>query len=290
MSRAATHRCLVAALVVVATSGCIAKRTAAWVAPGEPFGAVSDQILQDLVSAGEYAWKRRAEPGQLDAAARAFGAELRYNPSDSKVLLRLARVEMRRAAVTSGAVAAGHFDRATAFAERALCARNAKILDAARAGKLPADVFANAEPADAEALVVYAESLLRWSMANGTATLLKKRDWIAAAAMRALGFDPAVGWAAPNRVLGILDCEEPQARGNLQDALERFEAAVAAAPAYLPTRIAYAEEYATRVRGERTYRNLLEEVVAADPNALPDALPENLDAQRTARSLLGRKR
>lgn len=289
MSRAAIHRGLVAALLVVATSGCIAKRTTAWVAPGEPFGAVSDQILQDLVSAGEYAWKRRAEPGQLDAAARAWSAVLRYNPADSKVMVRLARLELRRAAVSSGPVAAGHFDQATAFAERALSARNAKLLAAARAGQPPADVFANAEPTDAEALVVYAESLLRWSMANGTPTLLKKRDWIRAAAMRALGFEPAVGWAAPNRVLGILDCEEPQARGNLEDALERFEAAVAAAPAYLPTRIAYAEEYATRVRGERTYRNLLEEVIAADPNALPDALPENLDAQRTARSLLGRK-
>jgi hypothetical protein len=280
----------VAGAIAVVASGCIAKRAAAWVAPGEPFGAVSDQILQDLVSSGEYAWKRRAEPGQLDAAARAWGAALRYDPSDAKLLVRLARVELRRAAIGSGPAATGHLDQATAFAERALSARNDKILEAARAGKPPADVFSRAEPADAEALVVYAEALLRWSMANGTPTLLKKRDWIGAAATRALGFNPAVGWAAPNRVLGILDCEQPEARQNLRDALERFEAAVAAAPAYLPTRIAYAEEYATRVRDDSLYRHLLEEVLAADPNALPDALPENLEAQRTARSLLPRRR
>lgn len=293
MIRAAAQRCLVvlvAVILVAATSGCIAKRTPAWIAPGEPFGAVSDQILQDLVNDGAYAWKRRAEPGQLEAAAQAWGAALRYNPSDPALLVHLARVELRRATLASGPVASSHLDRATAFAERALSARNPKILEAARAGKQPVEVFSHAEPADAEPLVVYAEALLRWAVANGTPTLLKKRDWIAAAATRALGFDPAVGWAAPNRVLGILDCEEPEARQNLRDALERFEAAVAAAPAYLPTRIAYAEEYATRVRDDRLYHRLLDEVLAADPNALPDAVPENVEAQRTARSLLHGRR
>ena len=54
------------------------------------------------------------------------------------------------------------------------------------------------------------------------------------------------------------------------------------APAYLPTRLAYAEDYAARVRDEALYRRLLDEIVAADANALPDAAPENADAQRTA--------
>ena len=44
------------------------------------------------------------------------------------------------------------------------------------------------------------------------------------------------------------------------------------------------------MRDDSLYRRLLEEVLAADPKALPDALPENLEAQRTARSLLGRRR
>jgi hypothetical protein len=217
-----------AVVVTVAASGCVAKRAPAWGAPGLPFGAVSEQILQDLVSAGDYAWKRRAEPGQLDAAARA--------------------------------------------------------------GKSPVEVFTHAEPADAAALVVYAQALLDWSIAHGTPTLLKKREWIEAAAKRALAFDPAVGFAAPNRILGVLDCELPAAGQNLRDALERFEAAVAAAPAYLPTRIAYAEEYATRVRDKKLYERLLESVLDADPNALPEAAPENAEAQRTARRLIRGRR
>lgn len=284
-----TRAAAIVVVVAVAASGCIARRTPAWVAPGLPFGAVSEQILQDLVSAGDYAWKRRAEPGQLDEAARAWKAALRYNPADAGVLVNLGRVALRRASQTRGAGASTLFDEAAGYAERALSARNAALLDAARAGKSPVEVFARAEPADAPALVVYAEALLGWSVAHGTATLLKKRDWIEAAAKRALAFDPAVGWAAPNRVLAVLDCELPEAGQNLRDALERFEAAVAAAPAYLPTRVAYAEEYATRVRDAALYKRLLEEVLAADPHALPDAAPENADAQRTARALIHRR-
>lgn len=277
-------------VLAVAASGCIAKRTPAWVAPGMPFGAVSEQILQDLVSAGDYAWKKRAEPGQLDEAARAWGAALRYNPSDAGVLVNLARVALRRASETRGAGASTRFDEATSYAERALSARNPALLDAARAGKPPVEVFSHAEPADAPALVVYAEALLDWSIAHGTPTLLKKREWIDAAARRALAFDPAVGFAAPNRVLGILDCELPEAGQNLRDALERFEAAVAAAPAYLPTRVAYAEEYATRVRDAALYQRLLDEVLAADPKSLPEAAPENAAAQRAARRLIRGRR
>jgi tetratricopeptide (TPR) repeat protein len=276
---------VVAALVV---SGCVAKRTPAWTAPGEPFGTVSEQILVDLVADGDRAWQKRAEPGQLDEAARAFGAALRYRPDDHNVLLRLARVAQRRASTMHGPGATMHLDEAIGYAERALAARNPKLAAAARAGNPPEAVFSHAEPADAVALVVYAEALLDWCIAHGTQTLLKHRPWISAAALRALGFDPAVGWAAPRRVLGVLDCELPEARQNLPDALEQFEAAVAAAPAYLPTRIAYAEEYATRVRDDKLYRRLLEEVIAADPNALSEAAPENADAKEAARRLIRR--
>jgi hypothetical protein len=285
------HRLRFAATVAVAVagllaagSGCIAHRSAAFTAPPEPFGDLSDQIVTDLVADGDRAWNARQDPKQLDEAARAYGAALRYRPSDANILVRLARVALKRAGL--GAAVTSRYDEATGYAERALAARNPKLLEAARVGKNPEQIFSHAEPADAPALTVYAEALLGWAIANGTATLLHQRPWIVAAAMRALGFDRAIGWAAPDRVLGILDCEMPEARQNLRDALERFEAAVAAAPAYLPTRIAYAEEYATRVRDAALYRRLLDEVVAADPKALPEAEPENLDAQKAARALI----
>jgi TRAP transporter TatT component family protein len=280
---------VVVAVAALGASGCLAKRIPAWAMPPTPFGTVSDDIIDALVADGERAWQSRTDPKALDEAARAFGAALRYRPADPNVLVRLARISMRRSQSAKGAGTAEHLNEATAFAERALAARNDKLREAARGSKMPVQVFAHAEPADAPALVVYAEALLDWTLSYGTPTLLKHRAWISAAATRALAFDPSVGWGAPNRVLGILDCELPEAGQNLRDAQVRFEAAVAAAPAYLPTRVAYAQKYATRVRDRALYKRLLEEVLTADPKGLPEAEPENTEAQRTARSLLGRK-
>lgn len=276
--------------LALSASGCIAKRSAAWVDPPTPFGTVSEQILQDLVADGDRAWKERADEKKVQEAAQAYGAALRYNPTDANLLVRLGRIALRRSSTASrGAGSSTFLDEATGYAERALSARNPKLLAAARNPKAkPGDVFSLAEPADAPALVLYAEALLGWSVIHGTATLLKKRDWITAAATRALGFDPAVGWAAPNRVLGTLDCELPHAGENLRDALVRFEAAVAAAPAYLPTRLVYAQEYATRMSDDALYRRLLDQIIAGDPNALPEAAPENAAAQKAARKLLRR--
>jgi hypothetical protein len=277
--------------LVLATAGCITKRTAGWVDPAIPFGTVSQQILDDLVADGESAWKLRADKKQLDESSRAYGAALRYNPSDAAVLVRLGQIALRRSTVNArGAGSSAYLDEATGYGERALSARNPQLLAAARVARAkPTDVFSHAEPADAPALVLYAEALLGWSVMHGTATVLKNKEWISAAATRALGFDPTVGWGAPNRVLGTLDCELPEARENLRDALVRFEAAVAVAPAYLQTRLVYAEEYATRTSDDGLYKKLLEEILSADLKSLPEAAAENADAVRIAKKLLGRK-
>jgi hypothetical protein len=264
-------------------AGCLSHRKTAWIAPGEPFGAVSDQIVTDLIADGDRAWKQRQESAQLDEAARAWSAALRYRPTDHNLLVKLGRLSVRRARLGKAAM---HYNEAVGFAERALSARNGKLLEAARRGQRAEEIFSYAEPADTPALVLYAEALLAWAVSRGTPTVLDQRPLIAAAADRALRFDRAIGWAAPDRVLGVLACELPEARQNLRDALDHFEAAVAAAPAYLPTRIAYAEEYATRVRDAALYRRLLDEVLASDAQALPEAVVENLDAQQTARRLI----
>jgi hypothetical protein len=281
----------VAALVVCfAAAGCAGHRQAAWSAPPLPFGDISDDIVAALVSDGDAAWRKRADAAQLDEANRAFRAAMRYRPADANILVHLSRVSMRKAHALRDSAAAGYYDEATGFAERALAARNPKLAEAARRGEAPESVFSHAEPADVPALTAYAEALLAWALTRGTATVLTERERISAAALRTIAFDRAAGWAAPDRVLGVLDCELPEAKQNLQDALERFEAAVAAAPAYLPTRLAYAEEYATRMRDEPLYRRLLDEVLAADAHALPEAEPENREAQKAAQRLIRGRR
>jgi hypothetical protein len=277
--------CAIGLIFSVSLAGCIAARHADWSAPPSPFGGVSDDIIAGLVSDGDTHWERRAEPAQLDEAVRAWTAALRYHPDDPSLLVRLGRAAFRRGTTKRQAT---QIDQAVRFAERALAARNGELAAAARSGKPRDKIFALAQLADAPALTLYAEALLAWALASGTPTVLAQRDAIRAAAESALRFDRAIGWAAPDRVLGTLECALPEARQNLGLARDHFEAAVAAAPAYLPSRLAFAEEYAPRVRDEPLQRRLLEEVVNADAHALPAAETENREAQRTARTLLRR--
>jgi hypothetical protein len=282
-------RALACALCLVAGAGCIGRRTAAWLPPPEPFGAVSDDIIAELIADGDKAWATRADMAQLDEAARAYGAALRYRPTDFLLLVHLGRVSFRRGRFARGPAIAAAYSDAAAFAERALTARHPELAHAVATGEPPPALFARAEPADTAALALYAESLLWWAIERGTPTVLAARAWIEAAALRALTLERAVAWAAPDRVLGILDCELPDAGPNLRDALDRFESAVALAPAYLPNRLAYAAEYARRVHDPGLRRTLLDAIDHADARALPGALPENLDAQRQARTMLGRR-
>lgn len=270
-------------------SGCAAgHRPSAWRLPEITYGEVSDVIVAGLVQDGDKAWARRDEPRQLDEAMRAYRAALHQRPTDAGIMVHLGRIAYRRGQQYDGRSAAIHFADAAAWAERALTVRNPAIATAALSHKKPAEVFALAQPADEDALVLYAESVLWWAVANNTATVIEQRSWIEAAAGRALSLDRSAGYGAPDRVLAVLACQLPAARQNLREALDHFEAALAAAPAFLPTRLLYAEQYAVRLREAPLFRHLLEAVVQGDPNALLEARPENLEAQRQAEALLKR--
>jgi hypothetical protein len=282
---------LALALLTVAVTGCVGKRQAAWQAPPPGFGGVSDAIVAGLVADGDQAWAARGDAKQLDEAARAWRAALRYRPDDPSLHVRLGRLALVRGRHLRGHAAVAAFNEATAAAERALAARNPRLATAAAVDRATPDaVFAHADVPDGPALALYAEGLLYWAIAEGTPTVIAFRARIEAAARRLLTLDRAVAWAGADRVLAILDCELPDAGANLRDALDRFEAARAAVPGYLPNQLAYAEEYALRLRERALYQRLLREIVAADAQALPEAAAENADAQRQARALLERSR
>ena len=277
------------ALAATLTSlGCLAHRPSSWRPPESTYGEVSDVIVAGLVDDGDKAWARRDEPRQLDEAMRSYRAALHQRPTDAGLMVHLGRIAYHRGLQVDNRTAAIHFADAAGWAERALTARNPALAKAALGHKRPVEVFALAQPADEDALVLYAESVLWWAIAKNTTTVIDQRSWIEAAAGRALLIDRSAGYGAPDRVLAVLACELPAARQNLREALDHFEAAVSAAPAFLPTRLLYAEEYAVRLREAPLFRRLLEQVAEGDPRALPEAQPENLEAQRQAKKLLAR--
>jgi hypothetical protein len=267
--------------------GCAAARTPGWAEPPLPFGTVSTEILDHMVAEGDRAFAARENPASLDDAMESWGGALHYRPDDATLLVRLSRAARLRAHSLSSGDADGKLKEAIVFAERALSARNHELFNRVAARKPPANIFSAAEPLDVPALVAYAESLLEWTELRGTPTLLGQRDWINTAAVRAVELDRAADFGAPDRVLGVLNATlSSDLGGDLRASEEHFEAALAAAPGYLPTRLDYASAWCTRMRDQKRYQRLLAEVAGADADALPPAAPENRAAQKRARALL----
>jgi tetratricopeptide (TPR) repeat protein len=266
-------------------AACAAQRTPAWDDPPQPFGTVSDEIIARLIADGDRAFAARDEPTRIDEALTAWRAALRYRPGTSVLLVKMSRGARLRAQ-NGGAMALA--EQSVSWAERALAASSPSLRAAASArGKSPRSVFGLAERPEQPALVAYVEALYAWADRAGTATVLEQRERIIAAAGRAVEIDRSAGFGAPDRVLGILYAElAPDVGGDLRRSEEHFEAALASAPGFLPTLVDYAEHFAVRRRDPTRYAELLRQVIDADPNALPDAAPENRLAQRAARRLL----
>jgi hypothetical protein len=264
-----------AALVAAClAAGCAAQRKPAWESPSQPFGTVSDAVIDALEADGDRAWGERRARERVDAAVQAWRAALHYRPASASLMVRVSLGLRRRARAQTGETARATLDQAVAFAERALAARNDELRRRAVAAERPAAIFAAAEAADLPALIAYADALVDWSELGGRATLLAAADALQAAAERAAALDRRFQYGAPDRLLGTIYA----VRGDRRRAPPCFEAAAASAPGYLPNKLAWA----ARLRDRR----LLEEVAAADPGALPAAAPENEDAQREARRLL----
>jgi tetratricopeptide (TPR) repeat protein len=273
-----------AALLFALTDGCVQHRQAAWQHPPAAHGEVGDTVIESLTAGGDRAYAARAEPARLDEALSDYRAALRYRPDSVSLRVRAARAALARASTQSGSDAQELLDEALRHGELAVAAATANQQPAVDAGQV------SVQPPEGEALsafTVYAEALLAWAENAGRSTLKAERGRIQAAALRVAALDRRAGHGAPDRILGTLWATVPSGAGaDLPAAREHFEAALAAAPHYLPNRIAYAERYAKRVGDGALHRRLLDEVLAADPQALPESGPENAAAQEDARRLL----
>jgi hypothetical protein len=205
-------------------------------------------------------------------------------PTDE--LVHRSREAFRRGVRLRGAASLAALDDAVTFAELAMYQDNQLFRDKVRRRERPSWLFAAPTREQLPALVAYGEALLEWSRRRGVGTLLEEQDRIREALQRAWRLDRDFDHAAPDRLLGIFFSVLPVGYGaDYMHAREHFEAAIAADPGYLPSKMAYAEELAARTGDEQLYRRLVEEVADADPGKLPPPEEINREAMERALSL-----
>lgn len=93
-------------------------------------------------------------------------------------------------------------------------------------------------------------------------------------------------YGGPSRWLGTYYAVAPGiAGGDMDKSRKYYEEAIAAAPAYLATKVLMAENYAAKAKERPLYDRLLDEVLAGDPEALPEVAIEQRVEQEKARKL-----
>jgi tetratricopeptide (TPR) repeat protein len=213
------------------------------------------------------------------------------DPENVDLLTRLSRAYflladgfVRRASQNGQSLAL--YDKGIAAGERAMLAVSEEFAKRVRGGE-PVESAIAAIPASGQAaLFWYASNLGRFVSADLTTAAMYK-DRIHVVMQRVLQLDPTFFYAAPHRYFGAFYARAPHfLGGNLEKSKEHFERALQIEPHCLETKVLYAEYYARKLKDKELFLRLLTEVIEADPQALPDLLPEQELAKQRARELL----
>jgi predicted anti-sigma-YlaC factor YlaD len=99
--------------------------------------------------------------------------------------------------------------------------------------------------------------------------------------------DPEFFHAGPDRYFGAFYAVAPDfAGGDLKKSEEHYQKALQKAPHHLGTKVLMAENLMVKRDDEDGFKRLLNEVLAADPKAIPELEPEMIVEQQKARELL----
>ncbi len=143
---------------------------------------------------------------------------------------------------------------------------------------------------DAGCLYWTASALGKWAKIKGFATLLKHKDTVKTYIAKVEEVDQDFYYAGPDRYFGAYYSVAPSfAGGDLDKSQARFDKSIDAQPGYLGTKVLKAQYYATKRQDSALFDKLIEEVLSADPDAIPEIGPENRAEQAKAKSLKAKK-
>lgn len=256
-------------------------------APGAPNGGAWRAALAE----GEGAWRDRADPARLEAAAAAFRRAAALRPGAYEAELGLARAEALRAmSAPTAAEALPAWDAAARAAERALRAAAPAFAAALDRGEDPVAAAAAVEPSGAEALYWLAVGRLRVAQATGPMAVMVTKDVLLGLLERAAALDERVDRAGPHRWLGAFRAALPAAAGGgAARARDHFARARALAPEDPFRPLMEAETLAVLLQDGVAFDALLAEVAGRDPAAEPALAAEIAAARRQAEALAARR-
>jgi tetratricopeptide (TPR) repeat protein len=284
------HKHVVLALALLMPLGC-AGRKAAWKdGDGGQDGAASGSEAAALVARGDEHWTKRTDPAAIRAAVAEWEKAAAAEPKNMELLVKLTRGYYFLA---DGYLRGNEkeylevMDKAVKWGEKAMIAASpefeAKMRDG---GKIPAAV--KLVPKEGvPAMYWYASALGKWAKKKGFAVLLGQKDNVKATMDRCLELDPTFFYGGPHRYFGAFYAVAPAfAGGDLEKSKVHFNKSLEIAPNYVGTKVLWAAELSTKQQDEDTFETLLNEVLAAPDDAIPELIPEIIVEKGKAKELL----
>lgn len=280
---------LVLALAILMPLGC-AGRKAVWNQdPAEASNGAGGDTAS-ATAAGDEHWAKRTSPDEIRAAIAEWEKVAEADPKNLDVMIKLTR---------------GHYfladgylrdnekeylatmDVAVKWGERAMVAASpdfeAKMRDG---GKIPEAVKV-VPKAGVPAMYWYASALGKWAKKKGFAVLLGQKDNVKATMDRCLELDPEFFYGGPHRYFGVYYAVAPAfAGGDLAKSKVHFNKSLELEANYVGTKVLWAAELAVKEQDEETFERLLNEVLAAPDDAIPELVPEIAIEKAKAKQLL----
>ncbi|MGB8329597.1 MAG: TRAP transporter TatT component family protein [Polyangiales bacterium] len=254
--------------------------------------AARAQVAQ-LMADADAAWANRGDPDQVKAAIDAWTKASEIDPTNAKALSELSH------AIYFYADCHLRFDedhpdtykntheQGTRAAERALSAMSPAFAEKMASGARIEDAIPVLNASAVPALYWRSSNLGRWAKLDSFATLLSYKDEIRAVMEFCLDEDPLYWYQGPDRYFGVFYAVAPSfAGGDMKKSAAHFNVAIDAHPNYFGTRILMAEEWAVKEDNRPLFEELVNYVLAGDPNVIPEIVPENTCEQRKARKLM----
>lgn len=244
---------------------------------------------QDVRAAADAAFEKRDDRTQLELAIAGYEKALASNPNDVSLYERLARATYFLADAHLRAEPQKQeeaYNKSIEYGERCMAldpAFKAKV-----AGGTKPDEAAKSLSKDYAGCIYWAAAALgKWATLKGFATRVANKDRIKNWVDTVTALDPNYFYGAPDRYWGAYYAILPGFMGkDLNKSEEHFKKSLAIAPNYFGTKVLMAERLATERTDRALYKQLLEEVINADPNVQPEIAPENKVEQVKAKELL----
>jgi tetratricopeptide (TPR) repeat protein len=237
-------------------------------------------------------WEKRADRDRLTEALAKYEIALSADATDRHVGERLTRgwYFLGDAYETEDAARIADWDQSIAWGKRCL-AINPQISGLlAKGDETDATAVRAATIEDVPCLFWTATALGRWSRLKGPAATLAHVATVKAYIARVDELDPDFYYRAADRYWGVYYATIPSFAGkDLEKSKHYFDSALEHAPGFVETRVLLADYWAVEMKDRATFETSLDQVLAADENAVPEIRPEVLVEKKKAEALRARE-